>query len=129
MYKPFAEAMNYALERLSEIELDGLPKFKTHIAFVPCNEGVESDCSVPGSLFKPDLAVMSIKDAFEWHGINQTYKLKLSEFVSEIAGKEPPDPISWKTVLSAVEMKRNKEARWVELDDSQNETGKIHPFS
>ena len=35
MYVPFAEAMNHALELLSDIKVDGLTEFKTHVAFVP----------------------------------------------------------------------------------------------
>ena len=123
MYKPFAEAMNYALERLSEIEVDGLPKFNTHIAFVPCNEGVQSDCIVPGSSFKPDLAVMSIEDAFKWHKIDQTHKLGLSALIGKIAGKKPPGSINWKTILSAVEMKRNPQAYWAKLGEFDGHQG------
>ncbi|KAF9647703.1 hypothetical protein BDM02DRAFT_3270005 [Thelephora ganbajun] len=116
MYLPFTEALNYALEHLSNIRVNGLPKFKTHIAFVPCNKGVTSGRSLQGSSFKPDIAVMSLQDAREFHGLNQLDTPKASQFIGEITGKSPPGFVSWKTVLSAVEVKRKKDASdWASL--------------
>ena len=106
MYFPFAEAMNYALERSSDLIVDGLPQFETHIAFVPCNKGVRSDRSKPGSSFKPDIALMSLEDAYKFHGVNQTGTHKLSELIGRIEKVPLSSSINWKAFLSAVEMKR-----------------------
>ena len=115
MYKPFSEAINYALEQLSDIEVDGLPKFKTHIAFVPCDSGVKSERTEPGSSFKPDIAVMSIDSAYELRGLKGHDRPKLPSLITKVTGKEPKGEFNWTTVLSAVEIKRKKDARWPEL--------------
>jgi hypothetical protein len=115
MYVPFTEAMNYALESLSDVKVEGLPDFKEHIAFVPCNRNVKSDRGAPGSSFKPDIAVMSIQDAYKFHKLNSTGGSKLSTFISKIKRKSPTGITNWKCVLSAVEMKRRPEASWAKL--------------
>jgi hypothetical protein len=115
MYLPFTEAMNYALERLSDIKVEALPDVKEHIAFVPCNKNVKSDRSAPGSSFKPDIAIMSIQDAYEFHELDPTDGSKLSTFITEIKGKSPTGITNWKSVLSAVEIKRRPEASWAKL--------------
>ena len=38
MYAPLSDALNYGLEALSGIEVAGLPKFQSHIVFVPLDE-------------------------------------------------------------------------------------------
>ena len=116
MYLPFAEALNYALERVSVIGVNGLPEFKTHIAFVPCNKRVLSDRNALGSSFKPDIAVMLLSDAREFHGLDKL-DAPVSQFISEISGKAPTGFASWKTVLSAVEVKRKKDmSSWSSLE-------------
>jgi hypothetical protein len=116
MYLPFAEALNYALERVSVIGVNGLPGFKTHIAFVPCNKRVPSDRNVLGSSFKPDIVVMSLSDAREFHGLDKL-DAPVSQFISEISGKSPAGFASWKTVLSAVKVKRKKDmSGWSSLE-------------
>ena len=90
-YIVFAEAMNYALKHsVSNIEVAGFPKFNNHIAFVPCNKEVQSNCVLPGSGFKPDIAVMLIQDAYEFHQLNQINRQKPPEFVARISGSRPP---------------------------------------
>ena len=106
MYVPFAMATNYALGHLSGIEVDGLPPFKTHIAFVPCNQGVQSDHVLPASSFKPDIVVMSLQDVYKLYGVDQTGAPNLSTLIAEITETSPSNVINWKSVLSAVEMKR-----------------------
>jgi len=114
MYLPFAEALNYALERVSNIRVNGLPEFQAHIAFVPCNKRVPSDRNLNGSLFKPDLAIVSLQDAREFYKFESPDAPELSQFVSEIAGDTPPGFTGWKAMLSAVEVKRGKDAAgWV----------------
>ena len=106
MYAPFADAMNHALERLSTIDVDGLPKFKTPIAFVPCDRNVSSNCDSPGTAFKPDLAIMTLEDARELYGLKELDVPRVSELVSKIPKGPPVGSLGWKTILSAVEMKR-----------------------
>jgi len=109
MYLPFAEALNYALEQLSGIQVDGLPEFKSHIAFVPCNKGVKSDRDLRGYLLKPDIALMSIRGACEFYELDQHDAPNVSQFISKIAGKPPSGSTNWKTILSAVEIKRKSD--------------------
>ena len=104
-YRPFADIMNHALEQLSEVEVEGLPEFKNHIAFTPCDTRVESDCSVLGSEFNPDVVVMSFQDACGFYGFDKTNPPILSQYITEIEGRVPPKATNWKTVLSAVELK------------------------
>ena len=125
MYLPFADAMNYALERLSNIEVNGLPKFKTHIAFVPCNKRVQSNRATPGSSFKPDIAIMSIQDAYEFHELKQPDTPKLSKFISEIAEKSPSGLTNWGAVLSAIEIKRKKDADWAVLGEFDRQNSQV----
>lgn len=123
MYLPLAEAMNYALEQLSHIDIDGLPRFKTHIAFVPCNRRVLSDRDIEGSSFKPDIAIMSIGDAYEFHELNGPDPPPLSEFINTIQGRSPSGVVKWKTVLSAIEIKRKKARDWPPLIGSDPNDG------
>ena len=90
MYLPFAEALNYALEQLSDIQVDELPEFKSHIAFVPCNKRVEFDRNLRGYLLKPDIALMSIRGACEFYELDRLDVPTVSKFVSKITGKSPP---------------------------------------
>ena len=64
--------------------MDGLPKFKAHVVFVPCNKMISSDHSMPGSLFKPNIVVMSLQYAHE-----RADAPKVLEFLSEIVGRTP----------------------------------------
>ena len=125
MYKPFSEATNYALERLSEIDVDGLPKLKTHIAFVPCNSEVQSERNESGSLFKPDIAVMSIDNAYKLYGLGEHDQPKLSALIAKVPDEPPPGTFTWKTVLSAVEIKRKKDARWQELKNFDHQENQV----
>jgi len=143
MYVPFADAMNHALEHLSKIQVDGLPKSEIPIAFVPCDKNVSSDRDSPGNAFKPDLAIMTLEDACELYGINELQKV--SEFVSKIAEGCSIGSVGWKAILSAVEMKRTRNSplgvpksqgaedvdRQLngESDASKPTTCKVHAFS
>ena len=138
MYAPLSDALNYGLERLSEIDVDGLPKFETHIVFVPLDEGVASDRDLEGSMFKPDLALMSPAAACNFRKVEES--LTLSESIGKTPEKtpskegpskaapskntppeNPPKVVpssrpSWKDILSAVEVKRDS-TNWPVLGD------------
>ena len=109
MYLPLATALNHALEELSRIQANGLPEFKSHIAFVPCDTGVQSSRELPGSSFKPDVALMSIQDARELHRLDRVDRPKVSRLIDEITEKPIPCSASWSTILSAVEVKRRSD--------------------
>ena len=116
MYQPFADAMNHALEYLSDIQVDGLPKLEVPIAFVPCDKNVSSDRDSPGSAFKPDLAIMTLEDARKLYGLSELDAPKVSQLVSKIPKGSSAGPVGWKTILSAVEMKRKENpSRWPPL--------------
>ena len=124
MYLPFSEALNDALEALSEIQVNGLPDFKTHIAFVPCNKGIASDRDLPGSSFKPDIALMLLQDAHKFYELDQLDTSKVSQFIGKIAGKPPPGFIGWKSILSAIEVKRKSNMSGWALPETLNEQDK-----
>ena len=105
MSGPLADAFNYALGRLSAIEVEGLPEFKAHIAFAPYNRHVESDRDSPGRPFKPDMVVMSLQDARDVYGVEEVDGPDLSRFVGEIEGRPPSRPASWKSILATVEVR------------------------
>jgi len=122
MYPPLADAMNHALEHLSKIQVDGLPGFKTPIVFVPCDKNISSDRDPPGTAFKPDLAIMTLEDARKLYGLNELDAPKVSEFISKIPKGSPINSISWKTILSAIEMKWKRDASdWSPLGASQSQ--------
>ena len=152
MYTPLAEALNYALESLSDVRVDGLPEFKAHIVFVPCDKGVPSNRNRPGSSFKPDITVLPLTDARNFYELDKLDTPNVSHFISEIDGKSPPGFASWKTILSVVEVKRKKDmSGWAlleaidygdgcitqdldqrlneELDTSQSTTREVNPLS
>jgi len=155
MYGPLSNALNYGLERLSKIEVDGLPKFHDHIVFVPWDEGIPSDRALKGSLFKPDVVLMSLATACDFRGIKDRENLTVSQFVDEIPKKgpsktvssknvpkkvrpknnspmndppktPPPKRIGWKDVLSAVEVKRGRK---VESPIVGNFTDEVPPIT
>ena len=117
MYPPFAEALNYALEQLPGIEVDGLPEFRTHIVFVPFNKRVLPDRNLPESPFKPDIALMSARSACELYKLDQFDVLKVSQFISEIMGKSPSGLAGWEIILSAVEVEQKRDmSGWALLE-------------
>ena len=117
MYRPFADIMNHAFERLFEVEVEGLPEFENHIAFTLCDARVESNRSMLGSEFKPDVVVMSFQDPCGSYAPDETNPPILSEYITKIKGRVPPKPTFWKTVLSAVELKLGlRTGAWPEVE-------------
>ena len=125
---PFAEALNHALEHLSDIQINGLPEFKTHIAFVPCNEEPPFDRDSSGSSLEPDILLMSIQDARKFYELDQLDTPTVSQFISEIAGKSHCDFTSWKAVLSAVAIEWDGGiSGWASLEVSSQQDRKVGP--
>jgi len=96
--------MNQALEHLSKIQVDGLPKFKTPIVFVPC-DAESSDYDSQGNTFEPDLAIMTLEYARELYGLNELDAPTISEFASKISKGCSISSIGWQAILSVVEMR------------------------
>jgi len=117
MCPPFASALNCALEQLANIQVNGLPEFKAHIVFVPCNNDIPPDCDddddddddddSPEISLKFIVAMMSLEYAYKLHNLDNLDAPKISQFIDGI--KESPSCFtSWKNVLSVVEMERKK---------------------
>ena len=87
MYAPLADVLNFGLEQVSNIDVDGLPKFEKHIVFVPLDEGVDSDRDLGGSLFKPDLALMFLTTACTFRRITYSERQGPSQFVTKLKKK------------------------------------------
>ena len=100
-HPPLAEVLNHALGCLSDIQVNGLPEFKTHIA-------LSSDSDLARSSFKPDIALMSIQDARNLYGLDQVDMPEVARFVGEISGKSTSSLTGWKTILSTVEVERRR---------------------
>ena len=129
MYPPFAKVLNHALEELSEIQAIGLLEFKTHIALVPCDTGVQSGRDLPGSSFEPDITLMSTQDARELHKLDKVDGPKVSRFIDEIAAKSISCFTSWNTILSAVEVKRGSDmSGWASLRVFSQQDRKVGPI-
>jgi len=119
MYLPFAEALNNALQQLSDIQVDGLPKFMSHVAFVPFNKGVDSHRDLYGYSLKPDIALMSIRGACEFYELDQLHAPNVSQLVSKIAGKSPSGSTNWNSILSAIELERETDVSgWASLPEA-----------
>jgi len=129
MYRRFSDALNYGLECLSKIEVDGLPKFRGNIVFVPW--GME------GSSFEPDVVLMSLTTACNSHQITDRESFGVSQFVTKVtktsseaipSKNTPRRRIGWKYILSAVEVKRGQgqEGTWPVMG---NLTDEVPPFT
>ena len=121
MYRPFAEALNYAFKCVSNIQVDGLPEFKAHIVFVPCDNPIPSRRE---SLFKPGLVILSLQDARKFHQLEEVDAPDVSRFISEIEGRSLSG-LTWEAVLSAVEVKWNGISMWASLEVFGEQDGKF----
>jgi len=145
MYAPLSGILNLGLEMVSNIEVDGLPKFQNHIVFIPLDQRVASNRDVAGSLFKPDVILISLGTACDFFKIKYTRSLSVSDFVNRIVSlrksapsknakgqpknkppgnppktvppRAPPSaPIAWENILLNIEVKRLS-TKWPELVD------------
>jgi len=113
---------------LIENQGERLPKFRDHIVFVPWDEGMPSDRALKGSLFKPDVILMLFATACDFRRITDRESTEVSQFVDKIPKKAPaisPNRIGWKNVLSAVEAKRDPQAKWPIMGKFTNEVRQI----
>ena len=101
MYKPFVRACNYALEALSAIDVNGMPKFSMveQIVFV-CNHNrsVHSENHLRESQVKPDVVLL------RWN------RFEKDEEISEYSrsyqdATSVSKNLTWRAIRSTVEMK------------------------
>jgi len=102
-YPSFADTLNHAFERLANVQVDGLPEFKAHIVFVPCNREISSDDDDDD--LDTSLNLMLLEDACKLHNLDAP---KVSQFIDGIT-ESPFCLASFKTVLSLVEIERKKD--------------------
>jgi len=109
MYTPLIKAFNYALDRLSEFNIPGLPEFQEERQIV----FARSDAKCIGSehylqgLYKPDIILV------KWNVFTKVYKYPPRAAYSESyrssicceSGRHEPK-LSWPNILSTVEVKR-----------------------
>ena len=127
-YPPFSKALNHALEDLSKIQVDGLPEFKTHTAFVPRRKGVKPDRNLSGSSFEPNTTSVSDQSTSSESSAesDQSDMIKFSQFISEISGESPSGSTNWKIILSAVEIRRKwDESDWAPLGVFDQQDSKV----
>ena len=95
MYDPLINAFNYALDRLSELKVPGLPKFQEtrRILFARSDaKCIKSESYLQGS-YKPDIVLL------KWDALKSAYQ-------SDSESRQPD--LRWYNVLSTVEVKRGK---------------------
>ena len=130
-YPPFSNVLNYALEDLSNIQVDGLPEFKAHIAFMPRRKGLKSDRNLSGPSFEPNTTFVSDQSTSSESSdeSDRSDMIEFSQFIGEIAGESPSGSTNWKATLSAVEIIRKfDKSGWAPLgvfDQQDREIGAI----
>jgi len=83
-YGPLSNTLNYGLECLWEIDVDGVPERSDRIVFVPWDEDMPSDRVINGSLFRPDV-ILIFATACDFRGITDKDDLMVSHFVDKAA--------------------------------------------
>ena len=107
MYEPFVKACNYALHRLSQIQIEGLPACsdEKQIVFVRNHDKtVDSGSHKRKSLLKPDIALIGWK-AFKQLSIASSNIKYSASYSSEICTSKPGVKPDWVRIRSTVEMK------------------------
>ena len=108
MYDLLIKAFNCALDRLSRVNIDGLPEFKKErqIVFARSDtECIRTETYLQGS-YEPDIILI------KWSKFKTEYGYKdhsyLESYISDICCKPGRDvpPLNWRNILSTVEVKR-----------------------
>ena len=128
MYKPFVRACNYALEALSAINVDGMPKFSElkQIVFV-CNHdrSVHSENHLRESQVKPDVVLL------RWD------RFRKDEEISEYSrsyrdATSVSKNLTWRAIRSTVEMKfagLSKKHEWTRFDMDFEGLKELTPYT
>ena len=107
MYEPFVKACNYALHRLSEIQIEGLLACseEKQIVFVRNHDKtVDSDSHKRKLLLKPDIALIGWETFKQLSNANSNINYSAS-YSSEICTSEQGVKPDWARIRSTVEMK------------------------
>jgi len=106
MYDPLIKAFNCALDRLSRVDVDGLPEFKKERQIVFARSDTEcigTEAYLQGS-YEPDIILI------KWSKFKTEYEYEdrsyLESYISDICCKPSRDvpPLSWRNILSTVEV-------------------------
>src|SRR5882757_1382387 len=105
MHDPFVRACNYALDKLSKIQVEGLPPFSNdqQIVFVRNHDrSVESDSHQRESLVRPDIVLL------QWENLKKlSGSLSYSQsYEHEICTSKLGFRMSWRQIQSTVELKK-----------------------
>jgi len=109
MYTPLIKAFNYSLDRLSKVDVTGLPKFEEEhqIVFVPSDaKYIGTETYLQGS-YKPDIILIKwnkFKAEYGSKNKNQPYS---ESYRLPMRGKSGRSSLSWRNILSTVEVKRD----------------------
>jgi len=108
MYSPLVKAFNYALDRLSELDVPGLPKFHepSQIVFAcSATKCIKSESYLQGSV-KPDIVLVKWSTFKRTHQrADAAYPDSYKSDVCYRSGYDQPS-LSWRNVLSTLEVKR-----------------------
>ena len=109
MYTPFVLACNYALDKLSEINVEGLPAFeqKKQIVFFRSHDrSVRSDHHNRMSLVKPEILLLQRDLLLKRRRPNST--LYSTSHSTDLCVEKSDLELSWWNIRSTVEMKIRK---------------------
>jgi len=108
MYLPLVMAFNYALERLSSLEVPGLPKFREEDQIVFARSAmkcIKSESYLQGP-YKPDIVLVKWNTFKRTHGCaGVTYSKSYESDICYKPGCDQPR-LSWRNLLSTLEIKR-----------------------
>ena len=110
MYSPLVKVFNYALHRLSELDIPGLPKFHepSQIVFAcSATKCIKSESYLQGS-FKPDIVLVKWSTFKRTHQrADATYPDSYKSDICYRSGCDHPS-LSWGNILSTLEVKRGR---------------------
>ena len=108
MYIPLIKAFNYALDRLSEFDVPGLPEFqeKHQIAFTRSDvKCISSESYLQGS-YKPDIILLKWDMPKTAHSLSSApYSESYQSYICCRTGCDQP-MFGWRNILLTVEVKR-----------------------
>ena len=106
MYNPFVQACNHSLDKLSAVEIEGLPSYKPEkqIVFVRNHDrSVKSPNHRRATQVKPDIVLL------QWELVISSTSDPTSpysrSYLSDLCTSESNLELSWKSIRSTVEMK------------------------
>jgi hypothetical protein len=108
MYNPFVRACNYALDKLSEVNVGGLPAYdeKKQIVFVRNHDrAVMSGSHQRDSRVRPDIVLLQWNTFKKWRGHDDaTYSRSYKDDIC-VSNLEFKKGLTWRKIRSTVEMK------------------------